>query len=204
MHDNLDSQPQTKGRFRHFSLRVVAGSSDTTLLPGPHILAVNTTANTTAIQEVALLPEQQTLVVDQILGGITLVDWRSGRFLAHTNVSDQQLPVILYLLEEWPSYIPFEKVLHRCGLELTAQQLEDIERIKVAGYAGESDEEKALDKEARQRIVPFMKPIRTLLAGCNPHLREFGIIVAEVLDCGPLLMKAANKKPTIVPAQNVN
>jgi len=74
----------------------------------------------------------------------------------HYSLSNNQLPAVLYLLEEWPSYVPYEKMLHRYGVDLTDQQLEDLERVKASGYAGETEEEKARDQQARERIAPLM------------------------------------------------
>jgi len=203
MYNNFDHQLGGKEQFRQFSLRVVPGATNIALLPGPQILAINTTSSEMYTKESALLPEQHSVVVNQRSGGITLVDWRNGRFLAYHNLSDDQLPAILYLLEEWPSYVSYEKMLRRYGNELTDQQLEDLERVKESGYAGETEEEKVLDKQARERIAPLMNPLRTLLASCNLCLREFGIKIAAVMDCGPILMKTANKQ-AIMPPQNVN
>jgi len=203
MYDNLDHQLRAKEQFRQFSLRVVPGVTNVALLPGPQILAVNSTSSEVSTKEIALLPEQHTVVVNRLSGGITLVDWRNGRFLAHHSLNDDQLPAVLYLLEEWPSYVPYEKMLHRYGNELTVQQIEDIERIKVSGYAGETEEEKALDQQARERIAPLMNPLHTILASCNLCLPEFGIKIAAVMDCGPILMKTTNKQAIMAP-QNVN
>ena len=197
MKNNGDRQRGAAEQFLQFPLRVegsrtLSGSSSV----GPRILSVNKTTNTTSTKDSNILPEHHTLVVDTASGSVTLVDWQSGRFLAQSRLSEEQLPFLILLLESWPFYVPYEKFFPLLNIEMTGQLQRDLDRVKRSGQEGQSEHEEVLDAEARKRIQPIVQPIRTLLSSCRPNLQAFGLTIAAIMDCGPILLRHA-------PLQNV-
>lgn len=190
MSQSIDQQMRAERQFRQFALRIAIPTTLTEKpLPGAHTVGANTeTQSVTRPRDISLLPEHHTLVVNLLTGGVTLVNWQSGRFLAHTTFDDDQLPILLTLLEQWPSYVPIEKFFPLVGIAPIEQLLDDLERVRVSGYKGETEHEHTLDLLARERIQPVLQPLRSLIASCIPTLNTcFGITIASILDTGPIL-----------------
>ncbi len=172
MYNSVDRRLRAAVQFRQFSLRVVREATNETSMPDVH-----------------LLPEHHALVVNGVSSCVTLVDWQRGKFLAHCSFRDDELPLVILLLEGWPSYVPYEQFFPLLDIELTEQLQRDLERLKTSRQDGESEYEKALNEEARLRIQPVLHPIRMMLAGCRSILHEFGLTIVAVKDCGPLLTR---------------
>lgn len=141
-------------------------------------------------KHLSLLPERQSLMVDRLTGTLTLVDWQQEQFLdSCDDLSDEQFSLLLTLLEQWPSYVPYEKLLGQLGIQLTVQDIDDLERIRVSERADESEEEQRQDEQARARLQPALRTLRDLLRDCKPCLWDLCLDVVAVMDCGPLLMR---------------
>jgi len=139
-------------------------------------------------QDFSLLRARHSLVVDRLLGTILLVNWQDEQVLNNCEVrDDEQFALILTLLEQWPSYVPYERLLRHLGIRLSAQDIEDLERVRVSGRTDESEEERMQDEQARTRIQPALQTLRNLLHDCTILLHGFGIDIKTVLDYGPLL-----------------
>jgi hypothetical protein len=150
-------------------------------------------------QDFYLLPERHSLVVDSLLSTILLVDWRNEQVLGNCEVmDDEQFALVLTLLEQWPSYVPYERLLRQLGILLQAQDIEDLERLRVSGRADESEEELAQDEQAGARLQPILQTLRDLLHDCKPYLHEFGIDIGAVMDYGPVLTRYVEAKATQV------
>ncbi len=144
---------------------------------------------TLRLNNVSLLPERFSLVVDTLMGTITLVDWQNAQFLHVIEVvDDERFEVLLTLLRRWPSFVPYERLLPHLGIQLTDQESEALERVRTSGKANESDEEQAQDKLAREQLQPVLQTLRDLLEDCRHALHSFGIDIATVIDYGPLLI----------------
>jgi hypothetical protein len=143
----------------------------------------------------SVLPERCSLVVDRLAGTLTLVNWQDEQFLGVCDeLTDEQFSLVLTLLEQWPSYVPYEKLLRLIGLELTAQHLEELERVRVSGKAVESEDEQAQNEQARQHLKPVLQTLREEIASCLHALRNLGIDICAVQDHGPLLMRYVDRE----------
>ncbi len=141
-------------------------------------------------QHLSLLPERQSLMADRLTGTLTLVDWQQEQFLdSCDDLSDEQFSLLLTLLEQWPSYVSYAKLLEQIGIQLTAQEVEDLERVRESERADESEEERIQDEQARARLQPILRTLRDLLGDCKPCLRDLWIDVVAVMDCGPILVQ---------------
>lgn len=197
MSQNPDQHTSTKRQFRQFALRIALPTTPTEK-PLQEARAVSAeTPNVPKPRDISLLPEHHTLVVNLVASGVTLVNWQSGCFLAHTTFNEDQLLILLTLLEQWPSYVPIEKFFPLVGITPTEQLIDDLERVRVSGYKGETEHEHALDLLARERLEPVLQPLRTLISSCKPALNTcFGITITSILDTGPILTRYSQMKPT--------
>ncbi len=140
--------------------------------------------------DVYVLPEQHSLVADELTGQLWLVNWQAQHFLAVCDgLSDEQFSLVLLLLEQWPSYVPYEHLLRHIGIEPSRQDLDDLECVRVSGRANESEEKQAQEAAARARIEPLLRTLRELLGDCRACLQPLGIAITAVLDYGLLLTR---------------
>ncbi len=199
MSQSIDQQMRAERQFRQFALRIAIPTvPNEHTIGNTHVVSANTdTQKVRKPRDISLLPEHHTLVVNLLAGGVTLVNWQSGRFLAHCSFDDDQLPILLTLLEQWPSYVPIEHFFPLVHVTPTEQLLDDLERVRISGYKGETEHEHALDLLARERVQPVLQPLRTLIASCIPTLNTcFGITITSILDTGPILTRYSQMKPT--------
>lgn len=138
----------------------------------------------------SLLPPRHSLVVDRLLSTMLLIDWQNEQVVGNCEgMDDEQFALVMALLEQWPSYIPYERLLQQLGIELTEQQIEDLEQLRTSGRANEPEEERRKDEQARARLQPVLRTLRDLLHGCKIYLNDYGIDIAAVADYGPLLVR---------------
>lgn len=131
-----------------------------------------------------VLPERHSLIVDRVSGALILVDWQQERFVAVCDdLEDEQFSLVLTLLKQWPSYVSYEQLLEQIGIQPTARDLADLERVRVSRLRSRSRE------QARERIRPILQTLRDLLRGCRMSLNNMGIDIAAVQDHGPLLVR---------------
>ncbi len=124
----------------------------------------------------ALLPDEHELVVNKRSGKVTLVNWERRRFLAESSFTDQELPLVRTLLSDWPSYVPYEKILVLVSDELQQAILQRLE-------------------EARQMktLETVLEPVRSILKECQERVNLFGINIAAVYEHGYLLIPLSHK-----------
>jgi hypothetical protein len=119
--------------------------------------------------EVSVLPDGCGLVIHPSDGRVTLVDWSHGIFLAECAFTTKELPLILALLDAWPSYCPYARLLSfLCGEpeESIAKRL------------------KPLLAEALQLAIA---PAREELKGYRQRLALLGLCIRSVYETGYLL-----------------
>ena len=190
MKNTGDRQREAIEQFLQFPLRkegthTISGSSSVS----PLILSVNTATHTTSTKDGNILPEHHTLVVDTVSGGVTLVDWQSGKFLAHRRFTKKQRKLLILLLEGWPNYVSYEKFFPLLNIKMTKQLQCDLDRVKRSGQEGKSEQEQMLDEEAWQHLQPIIKPIRLVLSSCKANLQVFGLTIGAILESGPILLR---------------
>lgn len=165
----MEQQWKADQRFQQFSLRVS--------------------------QDFSLLPARHSLVVDKLLGTILLVNWEDEQVLGTCNVmDDEQFALVFTLLKQWPSYVPYERLIGYLGISLTEQDLDDLERVRTSGWANEPEGEQAQDQLADARLRPALQTLRDLLQTCKPTLQGFGIDIVAVKDYGPLLTRSVEAR----------
>ncbi len=119
-----------------------------------------------------------------------LIDWQNEQVVGNCEVMDDEpFALVLTLLEQWPSYTPYERLLQQLGITLTDQQIDDLEQLRTSGKANESEEERRQDEQARARLQPVLQTLRDLLHACKVYLNDYGIDIAAVADYGPLLVR---------------
>jgi hypothetical protein len=150
--------------------------------------------------DLSLLPEHSSLVVDLLTGTIALVNWQEAQFLDVIEVGDdEQFALMFTLLKQWPSYVPYERLIGHLGISLTNQEIEDLERVRTSGWANEPEGEQAQDQLADARLRPVLQTLRDLLQDCRPALQGFGIDIVAVKDYGPLLVPFKEVRTASVP-----
>lgn len=141
-------------------------------------------------QDFYLLPARHSLVVDRLLSTMLLVNWQDEQMINNGEVmDDEQFALVLTLLEQWPSYVPYERLLKQLGILLSEEDIKDLERVRGSGRKDESEEERVQDEQARARLQPALQTLRDVLYGCKISLHDFGIDIMAVLDCGLLLTR---------------
>ncbi len=136
-------------------------------------------------QDLYVLPEWHSLVADRKLCMLLLVNWQDEQVLGICDaLSDEQFSLVLTLLEQWPSYVPYECLLTQLGIPLTTQDIEDLEHLRTSGREDEPEEE-----QARARVRPVLQTLRDLLSECKLSLHDLGIDIGAVKDYGPLLTR---------------
>lgn len=140
--------------------------------------------------EFYLLPARHSLIVDRLLGMIVLVNWQDEQIVSvGEELNDEQFTLALTLLERWPSYTPYEILLGQLGIQLTGQDIEDLELLRTIRRANVSEEEQAQEAQARARLQPALQTLRDLLRDCRIYLQSFGVDIGTVVDYGPLLVR---------------
>jgi hypothetical protein len=122
-------------------------------------------------REVRLLAYEHEIVLNTVSGQTTLVDWKSYHFKAESRFDEQELPLIRTLLNDWPSYTPYEKLMPLLVTEELAEQL--IHCI-----------EEARERKDRTMFDVALQPLRSVLQRCQDRLALFGIQIAAVYPHG--------------------
>lgn len=144
-----------------------------------------------------VLPERQSLVVDRVTGSLMLIDWQHEQIVAVCEDlnDDEQFSVVLTLLEQWPSYVPYAQLLDGLGIPLTAQDLADLEFVRLSGRM--SRRKSRAQERARERLRPILQTLRDLLHECKSCIRDLGIDIVAVIDHGPLLIQYEARVPQV-------
>ncbi len=129
----------------------------------------------------ALLPHDHELVVNKVSGKVTQVDWERRRFVADSSFTDEELPLIMTLLNDWPSHVPYEKMLVVVSDETPEQ---------IAQRVGEA--------RTTNTLAAVLTPVRTILTTCNERMHLFSIDIAAVYETGYLLIPLSKRKVTEV------
>ena len=122
--------------------------------------------------DIRLLPDEQELVMNPTTGQFTLVDWEQWRFIAEASFTLEECRVMQTLLEGWPQYVPYERVLQ----VLHPQELPHhiVQQVETAGREG--------------TMETLLLPVRTLLLACQERMNRFGIKIVAVYEHGYLLI----------------
>ena len=123
-------------------------------------------------EDIRLLPDEHELVINRMTGQFMLVNWERRRLLVEAIFTEQVCRVMQTLLEGWPSYVPYERVLQVMHpQELPHHIVQEIETAR---------REEAMDT--------VLEPVRTLLEACQERMNRFGIKLVAVYEHGYLLI----------------
>lgn len=126
---------------------------------------------------VSLLPDEHELVVNRLNGHVTLVNWELRRFLAECGFTDEELPLMLILLEAWPSYISYENMLALVSEDTPEEIARRVDAAREAETLGE-----------------VLTPLRVILKACQERMNLFGIQIAAVYRYGYLLIPLSSMR----------
>jgi hypothetical protein len=127
----------------------------------------------------AILPENQSLVVDHATGTITLADWTARMFIAVIDtLTDEQFSLLLLLLHAWSTFVPYEQALSEIGIILSDTDHAAFTTIRTHPLGTDSY------NQARKRIDALLTTVREMLKTTRVALQTVGIDIGCVLDCG--------------------
>jgi hypothetical protein len=130
-------------------------------------------------QGVTLLPEQHAIVLNTLSGLTVLIDWERHKVKAECHFDDLELPLIRLLLDDWPSYTPYEKCFPLLFSDTVAQQMRSC----------------LLDAQERNdkaMLNEILGPLRTVLLRCQDRLGLFDLRIAALYQQGYRLVRASS------------
>src|SRR5207253_1213361 len=124
-------------------------------------------------------PKGHGLVADRLSCSITYVDWQSRQFVSSCGLNDTAFPVILTLLERWPSYVPYEMLFPLLDGELKDQEVEERELAELAEKcadlrAASSQRDETVQQQASLDLQSILLPLRTLFEESLDCLKTVG------------------------------
>lgn len=122
--------------------------------------------------DIRLLPDEHELVLNRVACQCTLVDWERRHFVAEASFSEEEYRVMQTLLEAWPSYVPYERVLQVLHPQELPHHL--VQQVETA--------------RRTETMETLLLPVRTLLSGCQERMNRFGIKIVAVYEHGYLLI----------------
>src|SRR6266702_2793515 len=131
---------------------------------------------TLAAATIRVLPEQHSLVVDRSGGAMTLVDWQSQHFLEQIGFTDQELALLTILMEHWPSYVQYDKLL-----SLVVENSEVVQRAQTIEDARDGNDQVALDAA--------IAPLSNILMHCQDRLHRLGLEIGTIKHYGYRIMR---------------
>ena len=123
-------------------------------------------------EDIRLLPDEHELVLNRHTGQWTLIDWERRRFLAEASFTEEEGHVMQTLLESWPHYAPYERVLQILHPQKLPHHV--VQQVDTARREGTMD--------------ALLLPVRTLLEECQERMNRFGIKIVAVYEHGYLLI----------------
>ncbi len=119
--------------------------------------------------DIALLADEHEIVVNVETGRFLLVNWDVRHVVADGVLSEAELPMMIALLNAWPSYIQNEKLLQA----ITGRSAEEIIIL--------------LDNNHNAAL----EPLHRLIEGCRAPFRAIGIEIQNVSGLGYKLSRYA-------------
>ncbi len=107
---------------------------------------------------ISLLPDEHELIVNGVTGHFMVVNWDVRHVVADGLFSEAELPMMIALLNAWPSYIQNEKLLQA----ITGQSAQEITALLDSNH------------------YAALEPLHRLVEGCRAPFRTFGIEIQNV------------------------
>ena len=129
--------------------------------PGGQFVSFSLDAST-GDHQLMLLPDEHELIINVQSGHFVVVNWDDRYIALDGQFHEHELPLMLAVLNAWPSYVPVKKVLYA----IFDQSIEDIEELV------------AIDQ------VAVMTTVEHLVRTCNAQLAPLGITIQKIEDVG--------------------
>lgn len=130
-------------------------------------------------RDVTLLPDEHEIVLNTLSGLTLLIDWENRRVKAECRFDDMELPLIRQLLDDWPSYTPYEKLFPLLFSDPIAQQM----RTCLL---------EAVDRNDKAMLTSIVGPLRTVLLRSQDRLGLFDLRIAALYQHGYRLIRASS------------
>jgi hypothetical protein len=127
------------------------------------------------VREIALLPDEHEIVINPKNGLALLIDWDMREVRADTHFEPQACKVIMKLLNDWPAFVPYSKLL---PLISPAPVPVIIERIEAAR-----------EKDTIEQVIA---PLVAILEQCKPALARLGLVAYPMPEQGYLLISKSD------------
>jgi hypothetical protein len=123
------------------------------------------------VRELALLPDEHEVVLNPKNGLALLIDWDMREVRADTHFEPQACKVMMKLLSDWPSFVPYSKLLPLISPEPVPVIAERIEAAR-----------------ATDTLEQVIAPLLAILESCKPALARLGVAVFPMPEQGYLLI----------------
>jgi hypothetical protein len=127
------------------------------------------------VREIALIPDEHEIVINPNNGLALLVDWDLREVRADSRFEPEACKVIMKLLNDWPAFVPYEKLLPLISNEEPAQI---AERIEAARFA--------------DTVEQVIAPLAAILDKSKPALAHLGLAIYPMLEHGYLLISQSD------------
>jgi hypothetical protein len=132
-------------------------------------------------RDAMLLPDEHEVVVNTLSGLTLLIDWENRRVKAECHFDDLELPLIRLLLDDWPSYTPYEKLFPLLFSDPVVQQMRSCLLD-------------ALERNNKAMLTEILGPLRTVLHRCQDRLSLLDLRIAALYQHGYRLMRASSSR----------
>jgi hypothetical protein len=122
--------------------------------------------------DIALLSDEQELIINTNSGTFVVVNWEQRSFLTDGVLSEPELALLLALLHAWPSYIENQKLLQAI-MHLSVEEVAQLLSV---------ESETALE------------PLHHLVNDCRVLVQQFGVEIHNVNSQG---YKLGRKEPQL-------
>jgi hypothetical protein len=127
------------------------------------------------VREIALIPDEHEIAINPRNGLALLVDWDLREVRADCRFEQEACKVIMKLLNDWPAFVPYEKLLPLISDEAPAQI---AERIEAARFA--------------DTVEQVIAPLVAILEQSKPALARLGLVAYPMPEQGYLLISKSD------------
>jgi hypothetical protein len=134
-----------------------------------------------------LVPEKCEVVLNTNSGLVLLINWEEHRILAETEVNGAVLPILKKLLDDWPSYVEYDRLIR---ILFAQNETLATQFILCIEDARETQNSTLLDVA--------LQPLRDVLIDCKTEMRWLGIDVTAVIGYGYRLIPLEAKNQPLL------
>jgi hypothetical protein len=127
------------------------------------------------VRTFAILPDEHEIVVNPKNGLALLIDWDMREVRADCRFELEAIRVIMKLLSDWPSFVPYSKLLPLISPEPVPVIVERIEAARK--------------KDTLEQVIA---PLVAILEKCKPALSRLGLVAYPMPEQGYLLISASD------------